>query len=68
MSAPAVNPSASTAVWLMLAERWRRAIRAKNLSELIERSYLYTAPLLGRLVRRAGLPHRARRGPYIPCR
>jgi len=33
-----VSTLASTAVWLMLAERWRKAIRAKNLSELTERS------------------------------
>jgi len=33
----------STAVWTMLAERWRKAIKAKNLSELTERGYLATA-------------------------
>lgn len=43
MSAPAANlparSAASFAICLMLAERWRKAIRAKSLSELTERSY-----------------------------
>lgn len=34
---------ASTAVWQMLAERWRKAIRTKNLSPCTEASYLRTA-------------------------
>lgn len=34
---------ASTSVWTMLTERWRKTIRAKNLSPLTERGYVYTA-------------------------
>lgn len=33
----------STAVWTMLAGRWQKAIKAKNLSPLTERGYLSTA-------------------------
>jgi site-specific recombinase XerD len=35
--------SSATAVWGMLAERWRKTIKAKNLSANTERAYLYTA-------------------------
>jgi len=35
--------AASTAVWTMHADRWRKSIKAKSLSVLTERSYLLTA-------------------------
>jgi site-specific recombinase XerC len=35
--------AASTAIWTMHAERWRKSIKAKSLSAVTERSYLLTA-------------------------
>jgi site-specific recombinase XerC len=35
--------STNTAIWDMLAERWRKTIKAKALSKNTERGYLYTA-------------------------
>ena len=35
--------AASTAVWTMHADRWRKSIKPKSLSKLTERSYLLTA-------------------------
>lgn len=35
--------STTAAVWRMLAQRWRKTIKAKNLSANTERAYLYTA-------------------------
>src|ERR1043165_3258076 len=58
--------STNTAVWGMLAERWRKTIRAKALSARTERGYLYTARRWAEVLDEQG--HHIELALYVPRR
>jgi len=60
--------AASTAIWTMHAERWRRSIKAKSLPVLTERSYLLTAQRWIAWLDGEGPRARAGGGPCSSCR